>query len=277
MKQLLDDVSYYYEDIGNKADTVPLMLLHGFTGDGTTWSALCHRLKTKKRLIVPHIIGHGKTASPSNGTTFKMERVAKHLVQLLNVLHIEKIDILGYSMGGRLALTFAVKYPERVRKLILESASPGLKTEAERLERRQKDEQLAQFILEKGIPAFVDYWEAIPLFQTQRSLPEVVQYEIRQQRMQNNPVGLANSLRFMGTGAQPSHWDKLSSLSMDVLLITGEQDEKFCFIAEEMMGQIAKGQHVVVSGCGHAIHVEDAEKFGTIVSGFLSKNCEGDD
>ena len=67
-------------------------------------------------------------------------------------------------MGGRIALAYTIKYPERVTSLILESASPGLKTEQERIERREADELLAKKINSEGIPSFVEFWENIPLF-----------------------------------------------------------------------------------------------------------------
>ena len=106
--------------------------------------------------------------------------------QILELLKIEKTDILGYSMGGRLALTFAIQYPLRVRKLILESASPGLITEEERANRRMQDRKLCDLIKKNGIEQFVEYWENIPLFSSQRSLPIHKQEEIREQRLQNS-------------------------------------------------------------------------------------------
>lgn len=271
MNIVIDDVRYHYELFGQNDDIPPLLLLHGFTGDGTTWEPLCKQLEEERQCIVLDIIGHGRTESPEDGKYYNINQVAYHLEQLLNALHIEKIDLLGYSMGGRLALTFAVHYPERVHKLILESASPGLKTEAERSARRLQDEKLAQFILEQGVQAFVQYWEGISLFRTQQSLPSYKKDKIRKQRLQNTATGLANSLLFMGTGTQPSLWSKMDKLPMEVLFITGKLDEKFCKIANKMCEITPKGQNIVVSRCGHAIHVEDCEKFDTIVSEFLSK------
>ena len=149
-------------------------------------------------------------------------------------------------MGGRLALSYAMEYPHRVRKLILESSSPGLKTEEERKNRQIQDHKLAQFILDKGIESFVDYWENIPLFSTQKSLPEAKQQEIRKQRLQNSPTGLANSLKGMGSGAQPSWWDRLSEFEVETLLLTGSLDQKFCSIAEQMVREMKKANWMKV-------------------------------
>jgi 2-succinyl-6-hydroxy-2,4-cyclohexadiene-1-carboxylate synthase len=145
-----------------------------------------------------------------------------------------------------------------------------LKTDEERILRRMEDEELANFIKDQGILSFVDYWEVIPLFSTMRSLPNSIKESIREQRLSNNAQGLANSLLGMGTGSQAPWWEKLDLLGCEVLLLTGEKDEKFCKIAEKMAEEINKASWIVINDCGHAIHVESKEKFGTIVSDFLS-------
>lgn len=269
MQLQINDIGYHVEMCG---EGFPLLLLHGFTGDSSTWTPFCSAWGKHFNLIIPDIIGHGKTESPIDVNHYNIESAAKDLLKLLDGLEIEQTDLLGYSMGGRLALTFALLYPERVRKLILESVSPGLKTEEERMHRRMKDRELANFINDQGIKSFVDYWEGIPLFSTMKDLPKSIQESIRSQRLSNNAMGLANSLLGMGTGSQPSWWGKLSLLNCEVLLLTGEKDEKFCKIAEKMLEDMKKAAGVVINDSGHAIHVEQREKFGTIVSDFLLKN-----
>lgn len=138
---VIDHVRYHVELSGKG---LPLLLLHGFTGDSTTWANLVEKLQLERRCIMPDIVGHGKTESPEDSSSYEIKTVASHMIQLLDRLKIKQVDLLGYSMGGRLALAIAVNYPERVRRLILESASPGLETEEERAERRQKDNQLAR-------------------------------------------------------------------------------------------------------------------------------------
>ena len=260
----------YHVDIWGEG--FPLLLLHGFTGSGEGWREFKSYWITHSRAIAPDIIGHGKTDSPAEVTSYNIEMVAQDLNALLEELQIEKIDVLGYSMGGRLALTFAVNYPKKVRKLILESSTPGLETEDERKARQLQDDKLALLIKEQGIQIFVEYWENIPLFQSQKKLPESVQNNIRKQRLTNSSIGLMNSLYGMGTGAQPPWWDALKHIQSPTLLITGSKDEKFCQIAKKMAEGIKNSQLVSISDCGHAIHVEKPEIFGTIVSEFLTKD-----
>jgi 2-succinyl-6-hydroxy-2,4-cyclohexadiene-1-carboxylate synthase len=264
----IKNISYFVEVQG---DGFPLVLLHGFTGDRTTWNSFVEQWSHKRTCICIDIIGHGKTSSPENIDRYKIQSVVQDIKSILENLQLDVVDVLGYSMGGRLALNFALEYPEKVRKLVLESSSPGLKTEEERNSRQIQDERLANQILEQGIEEFVHYWENIPLFSSQKELPLQKQQMVREQRLQNSIVGLSNSLKGMGTGVQPSCWDKLSLFEIETLLVTGALDEKFCTIAEKMVASMKNAQWVKVDGCGHAIHVEHSEKFGTIVNGFLSR------
>ncbi len=267
MKLTVENVRYHVEICGSG---FPLLLLHGFTGDSSTWTSFCGQWGGTSKLIIPDIIGHGQTESPLDVERYSMEAAVHDLKGILEQLNVERVDLLGYSMGGRLALSFAMHFPDKVRKLVLESASPGLATKEERANRRLKDAELANFIKEKGIKMFVDYWEGLPLFSTLKRLPSAIWEGIRSQRLRNSPDGLANCLLGMGTGSQPSWWDKLDQLPYEVLLLTGEEDAKFCSIAERMLQKLKKGTWITFENSSHLIHVEEREKFGTIVSDFLS-------
>ncbi|MDQ0157838.1 2-succinyl-6-hydroxy-2,4-cyclohexadiene-1-carboxylate synthase [Robertmurraya andreesenii] len=268
MRHVIDGIRYNVDTYG---DGFPVILLHGFTGNMSMWQPFYEKWGKHSKLIAVDIIGHGKTEMTDQKERYRMLSVVDDIFLIMEKLKIQKADFVGYSMGGRLALSFAAKYPTKVRKLVLESASPGLASVEERKERMKQDEKLADFIEEKGIEEFVDYWENISLFESQKRLPSEVQKSQREQRLQNSAKGLANSLRGMGTGAQPSWWGELENIKMSTLLITGSLDTKFCLIAEKMQERLENSQWVNVEGSGHAIHVENCEKFGTIISGFLSK------
>jgi 2-succinyl-6-hydroxy-2,4-cyclohexadiene-1-carboxylate synthase len=170
-------------------------------------------------------------------------------------------------MGGRIALATALA--ARFRGLILESASPGLVDPAVRDQRRQSDNILADRIECDGIPAFVAYWEHIPLFASQRNLPQDKQAKLHAQRLRNIAQGLANSLRGVGTGAQPALHNRLSELTQPTLLLTGSLDQKFSQIAQEMACQLPLAQHSIVPDAGHTTHLEQPEIFATLVNTFL--------
>ncbi|MDQ0231105.1 2-succinyl-6-hydroxy-2,4-cyclohexadiene-1-carboxylate synthase [Metabacillus malikii] len=262
------EVNYYVED--SKVGDEVLLLLHGFTGRNQNFFPLVEEL-SHIRVIALDMLGHGKSDSPAEPSRYEMEEIVQDIIEILNVLKIDKANVLGYSMGGRVALSLAVLHPNRVAKLILESSSPGLETAEARDARKAADVRLAKEILNDGIQAFVAKWENISLFSSQKRLSEEKRNQIRQQRLGNNPVGLANSLIGMGTGAQPSWWAALSELHMPVLLVCGELDEKFCEIAKRMENSLPNAKMIEIKNAGHAIHVEQPRIFGKIVNEFLNE------
>lgn len=264
----------YFVDV--KGEGFPLVFLHGFTGDTHTWDEITGRLKKSYQCIAIDIIGHGRSESPSDSARYTMDQASRDIKTILIQLDIKSAAFIGYSMGGRLALHFSNLYPECVSALLLESASPGLKTEEEQIERRKRDHALAERIMDEGVEAFVNFWEEIPLFSTQKRLPIEVQESIRRQRLQQTPVGLSNSLKGMGTGAQPSWWGSLHELSFPVILMIGELDRKFAAIAEEMGKYIPEVEIITFFDTGHAIHVEEPRKFGTMIEEVLFKYIKED-
>lgn len=242
-----------------------IVFLHGFTGSTETWKDISSLLDGKFRTVAIDLIGHGKSQVFENPDRYSMEEQVEDLELLFNELSLQNFTLVGYSMGGRVALAYTVKYPGRVSSLILESASPGLQTEEERNERRQTDQKLAEKIKEKGLLAFVDFWENIPLFASQKGLSVDKQLAIREERLSQSVIGLSNSLIGMGTGSQASYWDVLSSIQLPVLLLTGEIDTKFVFIAREMKKRLQSVRHQIIKDVGHAIHVENPFSFATMI------------
>ncbi len=242
-------------------DGIPLVMLHGFTGSIENWQPLADTLAQHYTVIMIDLLGHGKTNAPIDPNRYRMEWAACDIVRLLHTVTASPVNLLGYSMGGRLALYLTVHFPELVKSLILESASPGLADEQERAARREHDDALADRIERDGIEAFVDYWESIPLFATQQRLPADIRKCLRGQRLQNRPVGLANSLRGMGTGVQLSLWDDLATIQQPVLLMAGEMDTKFVSIARQMHDRIPHSRLKTIPESGHTIHLEQPDAF----------------
>lgn len=261
---LINGVNYHVETQGNGPR---LMMLHGFTGSSANWSEIVGQLSSNYTLITPNILGHGETDSPDHSERYRMEQVAEDIVKIMGN---DPLHLLGYSMGGRLALYIAIHYPQLVKSLILESSSPGLQTEEERATRRQSDDALAQRILDGGIKNFVNFWESISLFDSQNNLPDAIKARLRTQRLTNNPIGLANSLRGMGTGSQPSLWDSIASLQMPILLLAGELDTKFTQISYQMHALIPQSIVQIIPSAGHTIHNEQPETYAHVISDFLN-------
>jgi 2-succinyl-6-hydroxy-2,4-cyclohexadiene-1-carboxylate synthase len=251
-------------------DGFPLVLLHGFTGGAATWRPF----ETEWpgfRTVAIDLIGHGASAAPDDEGRYSMERCVADVAALIGAECGGRAAVLGYSMGGRVALHLALAAPERVAALVLESVSTGVEDAAERASRVTSDRALADSIERDGPEAFVDRWEAVPLFATQARLPDGVRRRLREQRLRNRTGGLANSLRGMGAGAQQPAFARLGELAMPVLLIAGEDDVKYRALARAMGERIPGARVEIVEGAGHAVHLEQPEAFAPLVKEFLTR------
>ena len=251
----------------------PLLLLHGFSGSAATWTP---HLKAWQGFtaIAVELLGHGASDCPADQRRYRMERCLEDLVALLDLLPASggrRVAVLGYSMGGRVALRLALRAPERLWALALESASPGIEDASERAARARSDADLADDIERDGLEAFVERWQALPLFASQTRLPVAVRDELRRQRLQNDPQGLAGSLRGLGAGQQEPVIARMDEIRIPVLLLTGALDDKYCDLARRMATALPCARTEVVPDGGHAVHLERPQVFAGAVRGFLEE------
>ncbi len=237
-----------------------LLMLHGFLGSSQDFNSILPKLSQHFYCITPDLPGHGQTLTQPDGYTFA--KTAQTLLRLLDSLNILKAHLLGYSMGGRLALYSLWCAPERFVQVVLESASPGLKTELEKQKRIEQDEAIAQQIETTPLSKFLTHWYKNPLFHSLKTHPEL--YQAMLVRRQNNrSTELANALRGFSTGRQPSLWKSLFELKTPLLLLVGEQDYKFVRIGQEIAALCPQGSVAVriCSNCGHNVHVESPRQY----------------
>lgn len=253
--------------IHGPSGTPALLFLHGFMGAADDWNAVIEKLEADFRCIAVDLPGHGASVGRA-ASSYSMEATAEALCDVIDHQKIDRCTPVGYSMGGRLALYFAMHHTERCEKLVLESASPGLVSEAEREVRRGVDEARA-LRLETDFAGFVDDWFQLPLFATLRRDEKELRRMI-ERRKRNDPQGLARSLREMGTGTQPSLWERLETLDVSTLALAGALDGKFAEIAEHMAVRSPKIRADLVPDTGHVIHAERPEVFVQHLQSFLS-------
>ncbi|MRN07723.1 2-succinyl-6-hydroxy-2,4-cyclohexadiene-1-carboxylate synthase [Lactobacillus sp. 0.1XD8-4] len=264
----MTEVRYHYQWLNNFQPNRPtIVCLHGFTGTLGTFSNLFP--DRDYNFLGIDLIGHGQTSIYVHPAYYRMENVISNLQKLMRSLQIKPYYVLGYSMGGRVALAWAVNDPN-VKGLILESARPGIADEDERQARRQNDNRLAGKILAHPLADFVNYWENIPLFASQKQLSSKIRQHIRKQRMSQQSYGLAMSLMMMGTGQQKNYWGCLPQ-KIPVLLVVGEQDQKFQEIARKMRSK-APQMTISILPSGHCVHLEVPVLFSKMVLNWLDRN-----
>jgi 2-succinyl-6-hydroxy-2,4-cyclohexadiene-1-carboxylate synthase len=246
----------------------PVTLLHGFTQSGRSWRELISHMPEGWKWIVPDLRGHGQTVTRP-GAPCSMDACTEDLVALWEELDLGRTDLVGYSMGGRLALHVAARRPERLLSLLTIGAHAGLDEDA-RAGRRQGDEALAERIENDGIESFVDYWGSLPLFAGLQRRGEGYVAQLRAERLQNHVAGLACSLRGMGAGVMEPLWDDLGRVGVPCTFVAGQLDHGYVASARRLATTVPHGQVEIVLRAGHAVHQERPDAFGRVLANHLA-------
>lgn len=229
--------------------------VHGFTQTGQSWKTLLPHLRTPLQSQLIDAPGHGLS---HNGKRSLWEAGT-------DILDTMQPGILiGYSMGARMSLHAALLHPAKVEALVLISGTAGIIDNQEREQRKRDDDDLAHHICDVGLDTFLTEWLDKPMFATLAHNDTDTQ-----DRMRNTPEGIADSLRFAGTGTQTPLWSRLNELTMPVLLIAGELDKKFVQIAEEMKTHIPSSTLCVIAEAGHSVHLEKPQEVASAIDQWL--------
>jgi len=272
MKILTQNISLNIELFSEiDPDKETLIFLHGFTGSAKDWKKTAELIDDRFSKIAVDLIGHGKSDTPIEIDKYSASSKNSQLLDVMNHFTKGKVILLGYSMGGRAALSFAVNHPEKIKVLILESTSAGIEDPAEREERVKYDEELAEFIETNSVENFIDHWMNLEIFGTQKRFSNDLLQKLRMEKMQNSSIGLAQSLRGFGIGMMPYLGNKLSLLDFPVLLITGELDSKFTQINQELVNKFPSAHHQIIQNAGHNVHLEETGKFAETANWFLNQ------
>lgn len=247
-----------------------IFFLHGFTCSSLDWSDVIDDIVKNFNPILIDLIGHGKSDSPENLDYYRVESQIEQIKKIISHFTDEKIILCGYSMGGRLALSFANKYPENLSGLILESSTYGIKNNSEREKRIKRDNSICEYIKSHSIEEFVNLWMNKDIFNSLKKLPEEKYNSIIKSKLENNKIGLVNSLLGFGTGIMPSLFDELKKIKIPTLLITGELDKKFTTTNKEMVNEFPSANHFIIKHTGHSAHLENSTEFINRINQFLS-------
>lgn len=246
----------------------PALFLHGFTGSKASWRHLEPLLGDALTASCVDLPGHAQVPPLEEPEAFVA--TIDHLAAMLD----EPAVVVGYSQGARLALGLAVRHPTKVDRLVLESGTPGLHQRSDRVRRRRADEALARLILEVGVERFVEQWEAKPLFDGLRALPQAAQDALRERRLAHRAEGLAWALQALGQGAQPDYWPALTGVLRPTLVLTGALDVKYTRLGRRMVEDLPLAFRVTFPGVGHVPHLERPEAYAREVKSFLAPRWE---
>jgi 2-succinyl-6-hydroxy-2,4-cyclohexadiene-1-carboxylate synthase len=233
-------------------------LLHGFTQTAACWGPFADELSTTHSLVAIDLPGHGGSGEVRADLSQTTELIASSIDQSI---------VIGYSLGGRVALHLALRHPELVERLVIIGATGGLDSEEERKQRRAADELLADHLEDIGVDAFLDEWLSQPMFSSLSA-----EQSFRELRATNSAAGLASSLRLSGTGTQESLWDRLGELTMPVLIIAGANDEKFTHLGHRLVESIGTNASIaIIDNAGHSAQLENPVGTAAAITEWLSE------
>ena len=256
-----------YQLLGHR-NNPPLLFLHGFLGSGSDWLPIATLLANRFFCILPDLPGHGLNMNRPLPEPLTFDILAAELSQLLDYLGLERANLTGYSMGGRVALYAATQFPVKINMLVLEGTNPGIANAQERQHRAELDDQRAARILAEGVDNFVDAWYKMELFASLRQHPQLLA-ETKIRRKQNNPQWAAKIISELSPGLQPPLWDKLDTLPMPVLLVAGALDEKYTSLAKEMAAHIPQATVKIAPNAGHNVHLEQPAYFADLLAAWV--------
>lgn len=262
------DLGEYRYGLTVVGDGEPIVCFHGFSESSYTWDSIN---LPDYRLIRIDLIGHGDSDIPEEGAAYTVPQMIEDLHTVIYHMVGDRYYLMGYSMGARIALSYALEYESEIKGLILESGSVGIASDAERLERRKADEDLAVHIENHDGAWFATRWAEAPIFESQKQLSEGVEELIYLRRSNNSTYALACTLRGSGQGVMPYVGDKLEKFSVEGLYVSGALDTKYTTIGRDVFGKLPNFKHVIVEGAGHNVHIEKPQMFEQAVLDFLHK------
>ncbi|MFC2088483.1 2-succinyl-6-hydroxy-2,4-cyclohexadiene-1-carboxylate synthase [Calditrichota bacterium] len=261
----LSDLHFYRKgDLKNPA----ILFIHGFMGSGTDWNVIFKHLSAEFYCLAVDLPGHGKSILNNTTLNYSMPNTAKSIVDFLQTNDFQYCHLIGYSMGGRLAIFLAVNFPAFFKKIVIESASPGIKSITERKLRLEHDFDLADKLESVEFKDFLSDWYNQPIFYTLKNSRYFA--NLIKARSENDPHELAKSLRKMSVGNQPSLWDELHTIKNEVLLVYGEFDNKYRNIVQQMKREIKNAKITLIKNAGHNTHLENQIDYIKYVKKFLA-------
>lgn len=271
--QLAHSTWSIHEWLSPSENPTTIIALHGFTGSGLDFEALIGRVNPEISWICPDLPGHGGTIGLRSIECYRFNSIVDAVSEISTTASPQTPPVLmGYSMGGRAALHCALNKTARFSGLILVSANPGIEDSVLRLQRKQKDEDLAAQIRTEGTEWFAHFWEQQAIISTQRNIPLPFGSQLRERRRKQSATELARSLNATGQGSIIPLWQTLYQICIPALVIAGANDKNYQSIAQRVEKQMPDAVCKIVANAGHCAHLENLETSSALINQFLQKS-----
>ena len=271
MQEIIINGATYAFNIHQQDTSLPsLLMLHGFMGDHRVFDHLIDDLKESCNLITVDLLGHGSSEGVSDPDRYLAKHQIDDLRKLVSQLSDSPLFIYGYSMGGRLALRTALAFPELCSGLILESTNDGIESEKQRKERLKLDKERANQIL-NDFDHFLENWQELKLFKSGTSTDKILEKKYLKIQHGQDPKALAASLQGFSNGNMKYVRPQLASFNKPVLLLVGNEDEKYVKINDTMAQHFADAKLHKLNG-GHRVHLDNPKELVKHITQFIEQN-----
>jgi pimeloyl-ACP methyl ester carboxylesterase len=244
-----DSVRLYYEDSGGNG--LPILLSHGFGASTGMWRGQVEEFRDRYRLITWDMRGHGATECPDDLSLYSQQHTAEDMRALLDHLGVDDAVIAGHSLGGFMALAFNVRYPGRVKALVLQGCGPGYRSDAARETWNQRAESRARSLEDGGLAALGGNSEVTV-------------------SLQNSATGLALASRGILSQVDARVIDSLPGITVPTLIVIGDRDHDYLVGSDYMAKRIPGAVNVVVADAGHGVNVDQPEAVNKALGDFLA-------
>jgi len=244
-----DGVRLYYEDHGHG---LPILLSHGFAASTGMWQGQVAAFQDRYRLVLWDMRGHGASDSPDNQAMYSHDHTVEDMRAILDHLQIHQAVIAGHSLGGFMSLAFHLKYPARVRALILQGCGPGYRNDQARASWNERVEQRARTLETQGLSVLGGGSEV-------------------RVSTQGTAAGLAKAARGILAQVDARVMDSLPSIQVPVLILAGDGDTPYLTGTTYMAERIPQATKLIIANAGHGANVDQPDAVNEAMRRFLAQ------
>lgn len=261
----VNGVELYYEVTG---EGFPIVFSHEFAGDYRSWEPQVRYFSRLYQCITYNHRGFPPSCVPEDPEAYSQDILVDDLRALLDHLGIQQAHVVGFSMGGNVALNLAIRYPECCRSIVVAGTGSGT-TNRERFE--QDIKEIVDTLMTKGMRAFADiYTVGAARLQFRRKDPRGWE-EFREQFAQHSAIGSALTMQGVQLRRPPifALKEQLNRLTVPTLVIIGDEDEPCVDPAVFMKREIPTSGLVVLPQTGHTLNLEEPMAFNRALHDFF--------
>jgi pimeloyl-ACP methyl ester carboxylesterase len=261
MKVRFADVEVAYSEVG-RGD--PLVLIHGLADDHRAWRRALPDLLLRRRVILYDLRGHGQTTlGTPHGT---LRQLSNDLLEFMDAIDLEQVDIAGFSLGGTIAMRFAIDFPLDVRGLVLVATSSRVGRVAADWYRQRVD------MVDRGDPQLRETLDRDTADVHAESPDELDEALMIRRQSTADPRGYRNACAAMAALNEGPLDPELGRITVPTLIVASEKDRHCPPKAAEIIAAGIKGSRLeIISGAGHPIPVEKPRELAGSINSFLTE------